>query len=224
PRVAKHRVFVWLNTAVLPDSKVIAIALDDDAGFGVLHSRVHSAWTLATCGWHGKGNDVTYNPTTCFETFPFPEPMGRAGLAPPIAGPGQTPAGQASPCEAIAEAARELNALRERWLAPPEWTREEVLEFPGSADGPWARYVLEPDARGVGTVRYPRLVPKNPECAAKLQKRTLTNLYNQRPAWLDLAHRRLDEAVLAAYGWPADLADEEVLARLLALNRDQAGP
>ena len=54
--------------------------------------------------------------------------------------------------------------------------------------------------------------------AERLAKRTLTNLYNERPAWLDLAHRRLDEAVFAAYGWPADLTDEEILSRLLTLN------
>jgi len=49
-------------------------------------------------------------------------------------------------------------------------------------------------------------------------KRTLTNLYNARPTWLDLAHKRLDEAVFAAYGWKSDLADEEILEKLLALN------
>ena len=54
--------------------------------------------------------------------------------------------------------------------------------------------------------------------AAQLKKRTLTNLYNQRPTWLDLAHRRLDEAVLDAYGWPHNLTTEEILSRLLALN------
>src|SRR5664280_3514643 len=61
PRVAKHRVFVWLDPVVLPDSKIIAIALDSDVAFGVLQSRVHGVWTLATCGWHGIGDDVTYN-------------------------------------------------------------------------------------------------------------------------------------------------------------------
>jgi hypothetical protein len=63
--------------------------------------------------------------------------------------------------------------------------------------------------------------------AAELKKRTLTNLYNQRPTWLDLAHRQLDHAVLDAYGWPHDLPDDEILARLLALNLEraaQAGP
>ncbi len=52
----------------------------------------------------------------------------------------------------------------------------------------------------------------------ELAKRTLTNLYNQRPAWLANAHASLDVAVLTAYGWPSDLPDEEVLARLLDLN------
>jgi len=57
---------------------------------------------------------------------------------------------------------------------------------------------------------------------AELKKRTLTNLYNQRPAWLDHAHRKLDAAVFAAYGWPQDLSGEEILARLLALNGERA--
>ena len=58
--------------------------------------------------------------------------------------------------------------------------------------------------------------------AAELRKRTLTNLYNQRPTWLDNIHARLDAAVAEAYGWPADLADTEILERLLALNLERA--
>ena len=57
---------------------------------------------------------------------------------------------------------------------------------------------------------------------AELKKRTLTNLYNARPTWLDLAHRKLDAAVLDAYGWPRDLSDEEILERLLGLNLERA--
>jgi hypothetical protein len=75
---------------------------------------------------------------------------------------------------------------------------------------------------GVGTVRYPRLEPRDADCAAKLKTRTLTNLYNERPAWLDLAHKKLDAAVAAAYRWPADLRDEQILERLLALNLERA--
>ena len=49
----------------------------------------------------------------------------------------------------------------------------------------------------------------------------LTAFINQRPAWLDLAHRRLDAAVLDASGWPHDRADEQILQRLLALNLER---
>jgi len=56
----------------------------------------------------------------------------------------------------------------------------------------------------------------------ELPKRTLTNLYNLRPAWLANAHQALDEAVFAAYGWPANLSKEEILTRLLALNHERA--
>jgi len=96
------------------------------------------------------------------------------------------------------------------------------LEFPGSADGPWGRYVRDPDERGIGTVRYPRLVPKDEECAKQLKKRTLTNLYNQRPTWLDLAHQKLDQSVFAAYGWDPEMPDEQILAKLLELNLRRA--
>lgn len=203
PCVSKFRVFVWLDTVVIPDGKLIIVAWEDDFHFGLLHSRFHEQWSLGSCGWHGKGNDPNYNPTTCFETFPFPEPTDDQRAV-------------------ISAAAKELDELRSNWLNPPEWTREEVLEFPGSADGPWARYVHDADKRGIGTVRYPRTVARDEECAKELKKRTLTNLYNERPTWLDLAHRRLDEAVSAAYGWSPDLSDEDILARLLKLNLKRA--
>jgi PKD repeat protein len=59
----------------------------------------------------------------------------------------------------------------------------------------------------VSHVRFPRLVPKDAACAGLLAKRTLTNLYNKRPTWLDLAHRKLDEAVFATYGWRLKVGD-----------------
>jgi type II restriction/modification system DNA methylase subunit YeeA len=70
---------------------------------------------------------------------------------------------------------------------------------------------------------YPdRIVPVSPKAAAILKTRTLTSLYNERPAWLDNAHRDLDAAVAAAYGWPADISQDEALARLLALILERA--
>ncbi|MFC1806520.1 hypothetical protein ACFL09_06030 [Planctomycetota bacterium] len=81
---------------------------------------------------------------------------------------------------------------------------------------------MDPAARR-RAVRHARLVPRDADCAAKLKKRTLTNLYNERPTWLDLAHRTLDAAVSAAYGWPPDLDDEAILERLLARDLERAG-
>lgn len=74
----------------------------------------------------------------------------------------------------------------------------------------------------VGTVRYPRVVPRDAECAKLLKKRTLTNLYNERLTWLDLAHQSLDAAVFAAYGWDPGMRDEDLLAALLELNLSRA--
>ena len=65
----------------------------------------------------------------------------------------------------------------------------------GCATGPWSPYLVKPNKNGIGTVRYPRLEPRDDDRAAKLKKRTLTNLYNERPAWLDLVHKKLDAAV-----------------------------
>ena len=56
------------------------------------------------------------------------------------------------------------------------------------------------------------------QAAKAVKKRTLTNLYNARPQWLADAHAQLDAAVAAAYGWPADIADDAALADLLARN------
>jgi type II restriction/modification system DNA methylase subunit YeeA len=199
--VAKHRLFAWHQVPVNPDHALAVFAREDDYFFGILHSRFHEVWALK----QGTRLETRprYTPTTCFETFPFPNP---------------TPVHET----AIAAAAKELNELREGWLNPPEWTTQKVLEFPGSVNGPWSRYVINPDKNGIGTVRYPRLEPRDPDCAAKLKKRTLTNLYNERPAWLDLAHKKLDAAVASAYGWPIDLSDEQILERLLALNLERA--
>jgi len=194
PRVAKHRLFLWIECPTLPDSATIAITRDDDTTFGILHSRFHELWSLRLGTSLGVGNDPRYTPTTTFETFPFPE-----NLTPnlPAASYADHPHAQA-----IAAAARDLVVKRDLWLNPPdliERVPEVVAGFPD------------------------RIVPRNAKAAAILKTRTLTKLYNTRSspegAWLDNLHRTLDAAVAAAYGWPADLSDDDVLARLLELNR-----
>ena len=204
PRVSKFRVFSWEESVVLPDDGIYIFARDDDYFFGVLHSRFHEVWARAQgTQVRERESGFRYTPTTCFETFPFPEPNGQQRID-------------------ILAAGKELNELRENWLNPSEWTTTRALEFPGSIDGQWSRFVVEPGERGIGTVRYPRLEPRDEECAKKLAKRTLTNLYNERPAWLANAHAKLDAAVAAAYGFDTDLTNEQILEELLALNIERA--
>ncbi|MFO7641901.1 MAG: DNA methyltransferase, partial [Candidatus Competibacteraceae bacterium] len=205
--VAKHRVFLWLPLAVLPDKRLIVFARQDDVSFGVLHSRVHELWSLRLGAT--LEDRPCYRPSSSFETFPFPAGLTPADTAGPteilnngIILPSVAPERRAAALT-IAEAAYQLNRLRENWLNPPEWV-ERVPE-------------VVPD--------YPdRIIPKS-QYAAELKKRTLTHLYNQRPTWLDHAHRALDVAVAAAYGWAdygPEMPDDEILSRLLALNLERS--
>jgi hypothetical protein len=101
PAVSKHRLFAWVEPAVLADHRLLVIARDDDYTFGLLQSRVHEAWALATGSQLREiVSGFTYTPTTCFETFPFPRPTDAQR-------------------DAIAEAARDLDRLRNGWLNPP---------------------------------------------------------------------------------------------------------
>jgi type II restriction/modification system DNA methylase subunit YeeA len=193
PRVSKFRLFVWLEQRVIPDTRLVVIARDDDTSFGILHARLHEWWSLRTCSWHGVGNDPTYNGESVFGTFPFPD-----GLTPniPAADYADDPRAQA-----IAHAAWQLDQRRRSWLNPADLIEIVPEVVPGFPD---------------------RILPRNDRAAAILAKRTLTNLYNERPQWLVMAHAELDAAVAAAYGWPADIAEDEALARLLDLNRARA--
>ena len=191
PRVAKHRLFVWFDARVCPDSALIAVARDDDTMFGILHSRFHEAWSLR------QGTNLVdrprYTPTTTFETFPFPD-----GLTPdrPAADYGDDPR-----AVAIADTARRLVELRDRWLNPSDlvdWTQVHP-RFP------------------------PQALPRDDDAVTELKRRTLTRLYNARPQWLVDAHADLDAAVAIAYGWDLEMSEDEALRRLLALNRERGG-
>jgi type II restriction/modification system DNA methylase subunit YeeA len=134
-----------------------------------------------------------YTSTTTFATFPFP-----SGLNPNraagfyAADPGAI---------AIADAARRLDQLRQNWLYPTRQIRTVPEIVPGFPD---------------------RLLPADEASEALLKGLTLTALYNEKPTWLRNAHRDLDAAVAAAYGWSADISDDEALTHLLELNHERA--
>lgn len=191
PMVSKHRIFVWMTSNYLPDQKLVAFPSDSDVFFGILSSRFHVIWSTTV------GNTLedrpTYNSATCFETYPFP-----GGLTPNLP---STKYNNIAMSE-IAKAAQKLNDLRETWLNPVDWV--EWLETPEEAKA-----------------NYPKRPVAKTGHEADLKKRTLTNLYNIRPSWLDSAHQTLDLTVAKAYGWSdytPEMSDEEILRRLLVLN------
>ncbi len=98
---------------------------------------------------------------------------------------------------------------------------------PGTEPGaqvPSVRAIAEA-ARDLARLRSAWLNPPDAD-AATLKTRTLTNLYNARPAWLANAHTALDRAVWAAYGWddpePTTVPEDVILSRLLALNAERS--
>ncbi len=203
PHTSKHRLFAWLDNSTIPDHGLVVFAREDDYFFGVLHSKVHELWARHTgTQLREAESGFRYTPSTTFETYPLPW------------SPSQEPSGSENEhVAAIAAAARELDAFRHAWLNPP----------------------------GVGVTISERMVAK----------RTLTNLYNALEKYraeikgkqrnprqwdqeaggiitleeieeLDQIHNELDRAVFDAYGWPHNLTDEDILARLLALNLERA--
>jgi hypothetical protein len=99
----------------------------------------------------------------------------------------------------------EVVGVSENWLNPPDLIRRAPEVMPGYPD---------------------RILPVDDAAAKVLKIRTLTNLYNTRPAWLDHAHEALDLSVADAYGWGDDwragMTDDDILARLFRLNQERA--
>lgn len=174
----KHRVFQFIDAAILPDNMIIAVASDDAYALGVLSSRFHCQWAVRAGGWLGMGNDPRYSKSRCFDPFPFPVASERSKSA-------------------IRAAAEEIDALRKRVLSEhPELTLTGLYN------------VLDDLRRGVVAD------------ALDAERRYILN------AGLVLVlkelHDRLDAAVAAAYGWPADLAEDDIVARVVDLNRARA--
>jgi len=97
--------------------------------------------------------------------------------------------------KAISEIAKELYLLRQSWLNPSDLVLPTIFEYGNSA------------------------MPVDKKAEIVLKNRTLTNLYNDMPTWLQKIHSDLDEAVAKAYAWPSDLDDKEVMNKLFLLNQ-----
>jgi type II restriction/modification system DNA methylase subunit YeeA len=195
----EHRVFRFMPSGTVPDKTLYSFPWADFVGFGILQSKLHEVWSTYFGNRIGAGNQRRYNASYVYLTFAFPE-----RLTPDVPAAAYADDRRA---QAIAIAAARLNELRENWLNPSDLVVRKPEVVPGYPD---------------------RILPKDEAAAKELSKRTLTSLYNTRPAWLDHAHRALDEAVADAYGWGDDfraghLTDDEILTRLFRLNQERAG-
>jgi type I restriction-modification system DNA methylase subunit len=172
---SKHRFFQFLEETILPDNKLISIALDDAYLLGLLSSRIHVGWAMASGGNLGVGNDSVYVKSRCFEAFPFPEATE----------------GQKARIRSLGE---QLDAHRKR-----QQEQHPGLMMTGMYN------VLTKLRSGEA------LTPKE----KTIHEQGLVSVLMQ-------LHDELDAAVAEAYGWPADLADDEILERLVALNAVRA--
>ena len=159
----------------------------------------HEAWALRLCTCFGVGNDPRYTPTTTFKlplpTRPHAQHPGR-----PTA-PRTRTARPSPPPPAPCRSPRPLVRTR-----PPT-----------------------SQTRAGGRPRLPRPHPaRDGKAAEEVRKtRTLTNLYNTRGtpagAWLDEGQPNWTRQCARPYGWPADISNDDALARLLVLNLERAG-
>jgi hypothetical protein len=134
-----------------------------------------------------------YTPTTAFETFPWPMEA--------IPSQWNRMSNSSAFLDSVSSAATRLTKLRDAWLRPPELTRIEREVAAGYPD---------------------RVIPVDANAAVILKTRTLTSLYNQRPAWLDAAHLELDASVAEVYGWPRGIEIGDALSRLVAMNAERS--
>lgn len=192
PAVSKHRVFVWLDAAVLPDQAVLAFARDDDAMFGVLHSRFHEIWSLRLCS--SLEDRPRYTPSTCFETFPFP-----AGLKL------DDDASEYPHLEPIAVAAKALSETRDRWLNPPEWT--ESVSLNGYPDRLVAKTKFESDLKKRTLTNLYNLLDQGKASWLLTLHRELDKAVAAAYGWVD---------------YTPEMEEDEILKRLLKLNHDRA--
>ena len=195
---AKHRAFQFLDAEILPDNMLVAIAFEDNFHLGILSSHIHVIWALAQGALLGP--TPRYSKSRCFDPFPFPD-------------------ADASTKERITELAEAIDKHRKDvQAAHPEITLTQMYNVLEKVKDPSR---LAPQGEGANT-------PHAEVAAQRPSKHNdLTN--DERRIFDDALililkerHEELDVAVAAAYGWPADLSDDEILGRLVALNKQRA--
>ncbi len=199
PRVAKHRVFVWLDKDIVPDAQLIVFARDDDYFMGVLHSKIHEVWARK------KGTQLRdavsgfrYTPKSVFRNFPFPLPLG-------------TESQDETFVVDISNMSKSLMSFREKWLYP-----EGVGITFSKSD-----YIKRNLTNLYNALEFYRLEIKGKQRDLKLWNKTIGEriVSLEEIEELDRIHDDLDSSVIRAYGWEINLDNEEILTNLLTLNQ-----
>ena len=208
---AKHRIFQFLGGEILPDNMIVVIATSDAYHLEVLSSHIHVNWALMQGGT--LEDRPRYNKSVCFDPFPFPD-------------------ADASMKERIAELAEAIDKHRKDvQAAHPEITLTQTYNVLEKVKGASREALSDPHpnpphkGEGVNSAS-----PSPLWGGIKGGGRSVFELSNdERRIFNDALililrerHEELDVAVAAAYGWPADLSDDEILGRLVALNRTRA--
>jgi len=204
PRVSKYRLFIWAAAELVPDSAVVAITLESDYAFGVLHSKAHELWARRTgTQLRDAVSGFRYTPTSTFETFPFPYPLGSEPMDSPIV-------------QQIGDWARRLVMFRDEWLNPPE-VGEAILQKRTLTNlyNALEYYQQEVKPKHHDPKRWLSEIGHLLQLGRVRAETVITLAEIEQLAYL---HQQLDQAVFAAYGWPADMDEEEILGRLLELN------
>jgi len=212
---AKHRTFQFLDASILPDNKLIAIALADAFHLGVLSSQAHGSYALAAGSWLGVGNDPVYVKSRCFETFPFPD--ADTGLTPELR-------------NRIASLAEQMDVHRKKVLGQSAADGADLLPAGLMRPQPLPA-APAPSATPRQTTKGLTLTGLYNVLEALREGRELTAkekaIHTQGLVGVlkDL-HDELDAAVLQAYGWAAlhtgASGTPELLERLVALNARRA--
>lgn len=196
-RTARHRVFQFLPSNLVAESKIVVIASKEPAILGVLSSRIHNLFAMSAGGWLGVGNDATYNHIDCFNKFPFPS------LNDPQ-------------IENISKLAEKLDAHRKRQQA--EYTE---LTLTGMYN------VLEKLRVGEGLTPKEKLIYQQGLVSILRELHDdLDRVVFDAYGWSDLAEKLVGKpgATTPLPDKPAEQAEaeEELLLRLVALNAKRA--
>ena len=199
PQVSSHQRYYipmgWLDDSVIAGDKLEIIPDATLYHFGVLTSRVHMAWMRRVGG--RLGESYSYAVEMVYNTFPWPE-----SATPPLCVVDPTVSKLTPPL------AQGRHDSRDSSSPLPRGDLGGCSSAKGEQKGGNDHYArITETAQGILEAR------------AESEGCSFAAMYDETvmPVELRRAHERNDEAVCRAYGWPGDIGEEEIVARLFGM-------